>query len=101
MLEARLLPYLRAQYACPDIVVADALVRRHRPKPKPKPEPNPYPYPNPDQVRRYSPEEPKPKPKPDPHPNPDQVRRYSPEERPSLSTHYDVAACATAIAPWP
>ena len=52
MLEARLLPYLRAQYACPDIVVADAL-----------------------------------------------VRRYSPEERPSLSTHYDVAACATAIVP--
>jgi hypothetical protein len=50
VLETRLLPYLRAQYACPDIVVADAL-----------------------------------------------VRRYSPEERPSLSTHYDVAACATAI----
>ena len=52
VLETRLLPYLRAQYACPDIVVADAL-----------------------------------------------VRRYSPEERPSLSTHYDVAACATAIVP--
>eukprot|EP00964_Phaeocystis_antarctica_P144814 scaffold110710_cov63-Phaeocystis_antarctica.AAC.1 len=68
VLEARLLPYLRAQYACPDIVVADALVRRYRPKPKPKPNPYPYPNPNPDQVRRYSPEEPKPKPDPDPYP---------------------------------
>ena len=97
MLEARLLPYLRAQYACPDIVVADALVRRYRPKPKP----NPDPHPNPDQVRRYSPEEPNPNPNPSPNPYPNQVRRYSPEERPSLSTHYDVAACATAIVPWP
>lgn len=52
VLEARLLPYLRTQYACPEIVVADAL-----------------------------------------------IRRYSPEERPALSTHYDVAACATAIVP--
>ena len=27
------------------------------------------------------------------------VRRFAPEERPALSTHYDVAACATAIVP--
>ena len=35
VLETRLLPYLRAQYACPEIVVADALVRRYRPEERP------------------------------------------------------------------
>ena len=35
VLETRLLPYLRAQYACPGIMVADALVRRYRPEERP------------------------------------------------------------------
>ena len=35
VLQERLLPYLRERYACPDVVLADALVRRYLPEERP------------------------------------------------------------------